>query len=60
MGMIGEGVAAEGRLLGGPHMVERQAGDGDARPSSQLGSLQLPLPTPPGCHPTLNLTLGQD
>ena len=62
MGMNGAGGASEGCSPGGPGRAERWAGDGDAlrRPSSQLGRLQLPLPTPLGCHPTLNLTLGPD
>lgn len=60
--MNGAGGASEGRSPGGPCGVGRWAGDGDARrrPSSQLGSLRLPLPTPPGGHPALNLTLGPD
>ena len=62
MGMNGAGGASEGHSPGGPGRAERWAGDGDAlrRPSSQLGSLRLPLPTPPDCHPALNLTLGPD
>lgn len=62
MGMNGAGGASEGRSPGGPGGVGRWAGDGDARrrPSSQRGNLQLPLPTPPGGHPALNLTLGPD
>lgn len=62
MGMNGAGGASEGCSPGGPGRAERWAGDGDAlrRPSSQLGSLQLPLPTPLGGHPALNLTLGPD
>lgn len=50
MGMNGAGgAAAEGRSPGGPHGAARRAGDGDAlsRPTAQLGSLQLPLPTSP-------------
>lgn len=65
MGMNGAGgAAAEGCSLRGPHRVERRAGDGDAlsRPTIQLRSLQLPLPT---SHPQAAIwsptwALGQD